>query len=169
MKKNLVFWQVLIFVHETKYRKKIISKSWTIWELWLLQLYIFSDNQIFPPLIDCDPIIIYYCMIAAPSILRKKRRPKCANFLCRTSCHELKAHCHKIRELYCTIKLQEKLQIGTNSNFVEMGTYLCCHTFVSYLVRYNYYIFSKNVLLKKKKLQLYYFYYSLVSLWPSLL
>ena len=66
------------------------------------------------------------------------------------------------------MKLQEKLQIGTKSNFVEMGTYLCCHTFLSYLVRYNYYIFSKNVLLKKK-LQLYYFYYSLVSLWPSLL
>ena len=107
--KNLVFWQVLIFVHETKYRKKIISKSWTIWELWLLQLYIFSDNQIFPPLIDCDPIIIYYCMIAAPSILRKKRRPKCANFLCRTSCHELKAHCHKIREIVLCYKIARKI------------------------------------------------------------
>ena len=56
----------------------------------------------------------------------------------------------KLGKLYFAMKLQEKLQIGTKSNFVEMGTYLCCHTFLSYLVRYNYYIFSKNVLLKKK-------------------
>lgn len=55
----------------------------------------------------------------------------------------------KLGKLYFAMKLQEKLQIGTKSNFVEMGTYLCCHTFLSYLVRYNYYIFSKNVLLKK--------------------